>query len=195
MREELSIVVGAAAFLVAACAATGWAGIDSGGGLHDLGAGSNHSSIGSPFATGDLASGLIEVIYPSPASELPDTDADGLPDAWESQYFGSVGTTPLADADADGTNNLMEYLAATDPRSASSVFRPSSSLRGADLLLTIPTVVGRQYRIWGSADLKSWTQRDTFSGDGSIVEWAYAPSQSPTGRYFLKVELLITPNP
>ena len=51
----------------------------------------------------------------------PDSDGDGLPDWWEMAYFGSTtGAAAGADADADGANNLSEYLYGTDPLNAQS---------------------------------------------------------------------------
>jgi len=45
-----------------------------------------------------------------------DTDGDGIPDRWESQYFGSAtSANPNADPDGDGRNNLQEFLAGTNP--------------------------------------------------------------------------------
>ena len=69
-----------------------------------------------------------------------DNDADGLPNWWESAYFGSTtAAAPGADADSDGATNLQEYQAVTDPISAASkpvvpqskasiaIWRPSSA--------------------------------------------------------------------
>ena len=68
-----------------------------------------------------------------------DTDGDGLPDWWESAYFGLVDAAPGADADGDGANNLSEYLGRTDPLTTQSapppfivpptvaIFRPSQA--------------------------------------------------------------------
>jgi hypothetical protein len=169
-----------------------FAAIDSGGGLSALGSGANHSSIGGGFETSAKATGLIGILYP----EIPagsDADSDGLPDAWETQYFGVTGASASADADGDGTTNLMEYLAATDPRSGASVFRPSSRVESGKLILTVRTVSGRNYRVWGTSNLHGiWTAHDTISGDGSTVAWEYLMSQSP--RYFLKIEILIPTN-
>lgn len=160
-----------------------------------LAGGTNHSSIGAPLATGGSASGLIEILYP-PAPALDpaaDTDGDGLPDAWEDENFGSLTAGATADSDGDGSSNLMEYLAGTDPRSAASVFRPTSHAADGNLVLTVPTVSGRSYRVWGTANLQgSWTPHDTIAGDGSTVEWTYALGQSP--RFFLKIEILIPTN-
>lgn len=55
----------------------------------------------------------------------PDTDGDGLPDWWESVYFGSTtGASTVVDADGDGRNNLAEYLARSDPLNGQSVPLP-----------------------------------------------------------------------
>ncbi len=173
---------------------SGLAQIDSGGGLVAIGAGANHSSIGSPMQTGGDLTGIIEILYP-PAPTLSsdsDSDANGLPDAWEIEHFGSIGRDPYADADGDGTSNLMEFLAGTNPLSGASVFRPTTHTSGGKLILTVPTVTGRSYRVWGTANLQStWTENETILGDGSTVEWEYLMSQST--RYFLRIEILIAP--
>jgi hypothetical protein len=44
-----------------------------------------------------------------------DTDGNGLPDAWEMQYFGHLGVDPNADPDGDGLTNLQEYQNHTAP--------------------------------------------------------------------------------
>lgn len=45
-----------------------------------------------------------------------DTDGDGMSDAWELAYFGSItGANPHDDPDGDGRSNLTEFLQGTDP--------------------------------------------------------------------------------
>jgi hypothetical protein len=174
------------------------AGIDSGGGRSPLGTGSNHCSIGAPVQTTQQFGGLIDILYPSAPALDPedDTDGNGLPDSWEEQYFDVIGVVPSADADDDGSSNMMEYLAGTHPRSASSVFRPATQVSSGKMILSVPTVVGREYRVWGTSNLLSgWGDApvDTIRGDGSTVLWEYLMSQSPTGRYFLRIEVRIPP--
>jgi hypothetical protein len=48
---------------------------------------------------------------------VPDGDEDGLPDAWEHQYFGNLNQTANGDPDGDGMSNLTEFNAGTDPAS------------------------------------------------------------------------------
>jgi PKD repeat protein len=50
-----------------------------------------------------------------------DTDSDGLPDNWETTYFGSPSNCdPDDDPDADGLTNMEEYTAGTDPTNEDS---------------------------------------------------------------------------
>ncbi len=44
-----------------------------------------------------------------------DTDGDGMPDAWEIQYFGSLAQDAFTDFDGDGISDLDEYRNGTDP--------------------------------------------------------------------------------
>lgn len=44
-----------------------------------------------------------------------DTDADGLPDVWETTNWGNLTQTGSADPDTDGLTNVQEYLRGTNP--------------------------------------------------------------------------------
>ena len=44
-----------------------------------------------------------------------DSDANGLPDYWEIQYFRATGQSASVDSDGDGLTNLQEYQNGTDP--------------------------------------------------------------------------------
>lgn len=140
------------------------------------------------FAPGFSPLGVMQPeAVPVPAADI---DNDGLPDSWENQHFGSLAENASADSDGDGTTNLMEYLAATNPKSATSVFRPTTHTSGGNLVVSVPTVSGRSYRVWGNANLQgAWTVHDTITGDGAIVEWLYPLTQS--SKYFFRIEILI----
>src|SRR5439155_13349187 len=49
-----------------------------------------------------------------------DGDGDGLPDAWEMQYFANLSQTAAGDFDGDGLSNLGEFQAGTDPTNSAS---------------------------------------------------------------------------
>ncbi|MDP4996218.1 MAG: lamin tail domain-containing protein, partial [Akkermansiaceae bacterium] len=97
---------------------------------------------------------------PGEAPEDPDTDSDDMPDSWETFYGLSIGTDDSADdADGDGSSNLTEYLAGTDPKSNESVFKISSFTSPVDDMISIgwTGVNGKTYQISSSTDLDEWT--------------------------------------
>ncbi len=71
---------------------------------------------------GDTFNNLAEYTAGSnPTNQLStplDTDADGLPDAWEQTYFNSLSQSPGGDFDGDGFTNLQEFNAGTNPNNA-----------------------------------------------------------------------------
>lgn len=52
------------------------------------------------------------------ADEYVDSDADGLPDAWELRFIGNLATTGSADSDSDGLSNAQEYALGSNPGAA-----------------------------------------------------------------------------
>ncbi|MEN8255226.1 MAG: hypothetical protein ABFR33_07130 [Verrucomicrobiota bacterium] len=59
-----------------------------------------------------------------------DSDADGVPDWWELDYFGGIGMLPDAHGDADGFTNMEEYIAGSDPTNSLSYFVVSNIVAG-----------------------------------------------------------------
>lgn len=85
-----------------------------------------------------------------------DTDADGMPDAWENAHgFNPNDPADAAqDADHDGQSNLAEYRAGTDPRNADSVLRITAISREAsDARVTWTTVGSHHYLLQGGTNL------------------------------------------
>lgn len=76
----------------------------------------------------------------------PDTDANGLPDAWETLYGVS---DPDGDEDGDGLKNLVEYRANTNPTNAASALRILSveNVYTGDIDLVWSSVGGTRYRV------------------------------------------------
>jgi hypothetical protein len=54
----------------------------------------------------------LQIAY---TSTVTDSDADGLPDAWELKWFGHLDYSASDDPDSDGLSNLREYQLALDP--------------------------------------------------------------------------------
>lgn len=58
---------------------------------------------------------------PTNAASVPgDVDGDGLSDSWELSNFGNLAQTASGDPDGDGATNLQEFLAGSQPNSATS---------------------------------------------------------------------------
>jgi len=188
--------------LVGAVAAHG--AIDSGGGRAAVGTSSILVSIGEPFATtpsvagsSQIFPGQIEVLYQLSTPTDPDSNGDGIPDAWGIQYFGQAVISASSDPYGDDANNMMEYLAGTAPTSASSVFRPAGIWSGSAFTLDFSTVAGRSYKVWWSVDLATWSLHQTVTGSGSPASVVFTPathdpsyvSRSGPAKYFFRIEI------
>ena len=90
---------------------------------------------------------------PSPTAvnqlPLPDTDADGIPDAVEFHVGLDLNNPQDAaqDADGDGASNLHEYRAGTDPRDPGSALRLATIALGGSTVLTFQAMPGRSYSV------------------------------------------------
>jgi hypothetical protein len=96
---------------------------------------------------------------PSAGNPNPDANGDGLPDSWQSQYFGTATApeaAPEVDADLDGSSNTEEYLAGTIPSSPSSALRLYSVVDGSGhVQLLFETAAGRTYSLQYRESLSS----------------------------------------
>jgi hypothetical protein len=102
-----------------------------------LAVGTNQLTAVATNNVGGTVTNVSHVIY---ASGSFDGNGDGLPDAWQLQYFNCVTcpqAAPGADPDGDGMSNLQEYLAGTDPTNNGSGFRITSIIaQGNDMRVT-----------------------------------------------------------
>jgi len=84
---------------------------------------------GSAAAGGTSSTVSVAVTLANSLSDDADADSDGLPDWWETLFFGDAQAAEAsADADADGASNLDEYLSLTDPQDPTS--RPADDAGG-----------------------------------------------------------------
>jgi hypothetical protein len=123
-----------------------------------------------------------------------DADADDLPDAWETRYFGTTAAQPHADADGDGLDNLEEFRAGTEPTEAASALRILSvQYRGADVVIQFASVGGKAYRLERTTDLSraEWgTVVENLRGAGAVME---ATDRGAAGSRRLFYRLRIVP--
>jgi hypothetical protein len=87
----------------------------------------------------------------------PDSDGDGIPDAWELLKFANLtAADAVTDFDHDGFSDLNEYLADTDPIDPDSLLRITALAAagaGATNTLTWTSVSTRQYRVFQTNDV------------------------------------------
>ena len=99
-----------------------------------------------------------------------DRDSDGLPSDWES----ANGLNPadpsdsLSDLDSDGTSNLSEFAAGTDPRNAASTFRITSVSTSANTItVRFPLAANRKASLQTSPDLIFWSEAQSVTATAS----------------------------
>ena len=90
---------------------------------------------------------------------IPDSDADGLEDAWELANNFAIGPNEAAqDPDGDSHSNLLEYRAGTDPRAPASRLKfDSITNAGGVVTLTFTARANRAYTLHRSVNLQNWT--------------------------------------
>ena len=118
-----------------------------------------------------------------------DSDSDGLPDAWETTYFGGLGETPTGDFDKDGTSNLTEYRLGLIPNSGSSLFIASRADNG---LISWPGAVGVTFDVLRSTSLDagSWTLVSPGAGIAGVEgSTSFTDPSPPSGSAFYRIAL------
>jgi len=81
----------------------------------DLGEGANDDPDGDGFTNREEYEDGSDPLDINDPVVQPDSDGDGLPDAWEIEFFGGIYQEAGDDYDGDGLTEYMEYMAGTDP--------------------------------------------------------------------------------
>ena len=129
-----------------------------------------------------------------------DSNADGIPDAWELQNFGTISINVNADPDHDGMSNLQEYEAGTDPNNAASRFYITAETfahGGTNTTLTWSSVPTRYYSIQKTPSLSSPVWSDSGLGlitpTGSSTVEGFTDTNAPIRFYRVQAIRPLTP--
>lgn len=115
------------------------------------------------------------------ATAPPDTDGDGLPDAWEQLYGLNIASAAdaTADGDHDGLSNLAEFASGTNPQSSSSASVPAAVPGGDHLRIQFRRSLAADHlriTVQLSPDLSTWL-------DGS----SYGPASVPSNAVSVQI--------
>ncbi|WP_345735174.1 DUF1800 family protein [Prosthecobacter algae] len=126
----------------------------------------------------------------SPLSAASDYNGDGVCDVWQ-QLHNAWSLLPGDDEDGDGSSNILESIAGTDPRNPADVLRISeSALVENDVRFTLPSSTGKRYQLLSSDSPNGpvWTpQGSALTGTGAAIQFT-TPKGDGTNRKFYKVE-------
>lgn len=131
-----------------------------------------------------------------PAAPNLDSDSDGLPDAWEAQYLGTLAANGNTDTDNDGTPEWLELALGLDPQNPSQHFHanlaPSLASPG-NFELTWPNGPGIDFTVESSTSLvPPWTTEATFTGSSAPASLSH-PVVPNEARRFFRVQAMPTP--
>lgn len=142
--------------------------------------------------TGNGCLNVLEISYVIP-DENPSTDddGDGLPNDWETQYFGGATNANPAATAANGINTVLEtYIAGLDPTDPNAAFLISDlSPLPTETILGWNATSGRVYAIWWTSNLLSGFNEVLHSHvtGGAFTDTLHSAEQK--GFYRLEVQL------
>jgi hypothetical protein len=103
--------------------------------------------LGDWLSGSSILSFAMDQPYTLLATFTADVDGDGLPDKWETAYFGSLIASPGGDPDGDGKTNLQEFENGTNPLVPDVLRIESLRLNNAMGILTISNNTGTRYQV------------------------------------------------
>jgi hypothetical protein len=121
---------------------------------------------------------------------LPDLDGDGLPDDWESTYFGNpTNASATLDADGDGMINRDEFVAGTNPTNASSVLKITRSTTDNTLLYFVAqTNIGYSVQYRTNLSSAAWRALSNISHQSQVTTvQVNAPYPAPESERFYRI--------
>lgn len=116
----------------------------------------------------------------STLSAGPDTDGDGIPDAWEQWRAGNLTTLSngVSDVDADGVPDVSEYLADTDPLTSEHLEVVALSGSNGTNTVSWSSRPTRLYQVEATSNVAGSVEGWTNVGGGLLGPPAISPAQA-----------------
>ena len=115
----------------------------------------------------------------------PDEDADGLEDAWEAHFLGTLDNTGDDDGDGDGTPEWLEQAIGTNPGDPGETFSLTIERDGAGLLLRWPNGPGVDFSVLSSTVPGSpWNPEASVGGSASPATLTHPVTPLPGAEFF-----------
>jgi len=124
---------------------------------------------------------------------FPDGNNNGISDAAEFAFFGTVATnrTPQTDTDRDGMTDYAEFIAGTNPTNAASrfYFTGETILSNRLVQMQWTVITNRLYQVNVSSNLLNWaTNTDWLQASNNPV-MSYTITNAGVGSKFFRVEV------
>ena len=122
-----------------------------------------------------------------------DANHNGISDAWERTYFGSVSTnrTQFTDTDGDGMSDYAEFIAGTNPTNAASKLIFLATTIQSNKLVQLKWAAvpdGRIYQLQTSTNLRTWLPlTDWVSALHSPM--SYTTTNTSNGSHLYRVQV------
>jgi hypothetical protein len=122
-----------------------------------------------------------------------DVNHNGISDAWEMNYFGSVSAnrTTQTDTDGDGLSDYAEFIAGTDPTNPASRFYFTGETIQSNRLVQMDwtVVTNRLYQVSDSTNLRVWLPVTSWLQAASGPTMSCTVTNSGAGSRFYRVQV------
>ena len=122
---------------------------------------------------------------PGPQGANPDSDGDGMDDAWENLYFGNLNRNGSGDFDNDRMNDLDEFLGGTLPNNASSSLRLQVTGTGPTVL-RFDAVANKSYTVEykNNLNVPTWTLLQNVPAGAARTVQLTSPTAGTTNHFY-----------